>query len=609
MNPGRNCRCPVCNANVDQVGETLPMGQIGEIVRGVKEECQWLQDWLQWNNETIASRRASHQFSRTGVSSATTSPLMDPRTASPQFKGDRAARRATIHTVATDSPTLVPSSASLRQSPKLAQNRNIKAPPSLKLPPASIDLEEAKPNLLRIDTVSTVGKESGYFSTGAHPSEGYPSPREVGQDHLESPKSPSHGFFPKFSSPAEKLNFDAQEAGANTNKDSPLKHTLSARKVSTSFPHSHASPYGTIAPTHDGTKPRPDEELPLIQHATSSATSRSSIASFESTQSTARDTVRRFSTASTDPVGPATRADTHAPLSPSPLSPSPLSPSPFSPSVSPSLKGFRVKTSTRVQVGKKGTYQATAISDTCGSIALINKSDFVIFTVPVRGSDEMVRMVCCGFNDGRFGLTPQTADRFLNDPRAIKPTYVRAVMTDQILCIACAENCIDVHDSRTGERLGTLEFPQRRCWTMAMAPGGKVLAVGMETGEMLLYDAGDAGNFITTPTLIPPPTARSVNAIAFSPDSTYMSMCTSDNIIRTYRLESNVPTLLGIFDRKLDARTCRDPYYGVTGLALYLLCYSDVVHPIPRHCLLYRMPPTRIPSSLKTLHPPPQNIK
>jgi WD40 repeat protein len=589
MNPGRNCRCPTCNANADQVGETLPMGQIGEIVRGVKEECQWLQDWIQWNKD-MESRRASHQFYRPELSSATTSPLMGPHTPSPQLEGVRAARRATIHTVAsTDSPTLVPASGPSRQSPLVAQNRTVKALPSLKLPPASIDLKDAKPDLFRTETVSTVGKESGYFSIGAHGSEGHPSPHS--HNHLEPPKTPSRYPFANSSPPAEKLNFDHEEADASMINSSSLKHSVSARKVSTSFPRTRTSQYGPMTSTHDGNGTLPDEDLPLMQHATPSTASRSSVTSFESAQSTARDTVRRFSAASADPGDTTTRTDAHTPVSPSPLSPS------VSPSVSPSLRGFRVKTTTRVQVGKKGTYQATAISDTCGSTALINKSDFVIFTVPARGSDEMVRMVCCGFNDGRYGLTPQTANKFVNDPRAIKPTYLRAVMTDQILCIACAENCVDVHDAGTGERLGTLEFPQRRCWTIAMAPAGKVLAVGMETGELLLYDAGEAGNFITTPTLIPPPTAKSVNSIAFSPDSTYMSMCTSDNIIRTYRLESNVATLLGIFDRKLDPRACRDPYYGVTALALYHpFCHSDIVHPIPRHYLSCRMLQMRSPS-------------
>ena len=80
---------------------------------------------------------------------------------------------------------------------------------------------------------------------------------------------------------------------------------------------------------------------------------------------------------------------------------------------------------------------------------------------------------------------------------------------------------------------------------------------------------------------------RLVNCIAFSPDSLYMAVCTSDNIIRVFALdlELNSTTRITKYERGLTDKACRNPHYGVTSLALYyqLLTWLIIVPQIPDH--------------------------
>jgi hypothetical protein len=52
--------------------------------------------------------------------------------------------------------------------------------------------------------------------------------------------------------------------------------------------------------------------------------------------------------------------------------------------------------------------------------------------------------------DGRYGKPRGTAvnDDDLSDRGDV--TYSRAVMSDNLLCIACAESFVDIHDTLTG---------------------------------------------------------------------------------------------------------------------------------------------------------------
>ena len=146
--------------------------------------------------------------------------------------------------------------------------------------------------------------------------------------------------------------------------------------------------------------------------------------------------------------------------------------------------------------------------------------------------------------------------------------YARAAMSDTVLCIACIGNCIDIHDASTGRRIKTVSFPNLQCRALTVSPNGRFLAVGMETGEILVYDFHIEANFPPEPILIESSVAsRSVNCIAFSPDSTLMSYCSSKNVIYTYSLDTGDVLEIARYDRRLGERACREPYFGVTCLA------------------------------------------
>jgi WD40 repeat protein len=228
-----------------------------------------------------------------------------------------------------------------------------------------------------------------------------------------------------------------------------------------------------------------------------------------------------------------------------------------------------VKTTVSMRVGQKGNlYQATTISASCLSLALITPVSFTIYSIPRRGAT--FDTICYGFNDGTYGRPKEKQSKY---PRGSLPRYRQAALSDTVLCLACEEACIDIHDATTGKRRTTLTLPQP-CWTLQMSPNGKQLAIAIENGELLLYNTGPAGDFDTNPLWIIQDVEnlelRLVTCIAFSPDSKYMSVCTMDNIIRTYRLDiaSHSISWISTYNRDLTERACRDPYYGVTGLAL-----------------------------------------
>jgi hypothetical protein len=122
------------------------------------------------------------------------------------------------------------------------------------------------------------------------------------------------------------------------------------------------------------------------------------------------------------------------------------------------VKSSHLKVCTREQVGRKikGNYQATAVSDTCLTVALINTQQYSIYSIREQA---MSSLILCGFHDGRFGASSETASKSpetMANPRFFRPTYVRAVMNDHILFIAYAQSCIDNHVTPTGQRIETI---------------------------------------------------------------------------------------------------------------------------------------------------------
>jgi WD40 repeat protein len=231
-----------------------------------------------------------------------------------------------------------------------------------------------------------------------------------------------------------------------------------------------------------------------------------------------------------------------------------------------------VKTTVSMRLGQRGTlYQATTISASCHALALVTSFGFTIYSIPRSGAP--FDAICCGYSDGTYGRPREKAAK---QPRGSMSHYRQSVLGDNVLCLACDEACVDIHDSTTGKRRTILTLP-KPCWALQISPSGEHLAIAIENGELLLYSAGPAGDFDTEPLWVIQEQSnidlRLVTCIAFSSDSTYMSVCTMDNIIRTFQLDkrSDSVTWISTYNRTLPENSCRDPYYGVTGLALYFL--------------------------------------
>jgi WD40 repeat protein len=202
----------------------------------------------------------------------------------------------------------------------------------------------------------------------------------------------------------------------------------------------------------------------------------------------------------------------------------------------------------------------------------MDKTDFQIFSIP-NSADEIPPIVAEGRNNGQFRYPPYDwMKEYPAQERDFHPDYSRAAMSDSKLCISCVQNCIDIHETLTGRCLGSFQLPKAlHCWTLVLAPDEKTLAVGTVHGEVLLYNLETVGK-ATAPVTIPAKVdGKSVSCIAFSAESRYISICNSANNIYTYLLLNDAePSLISQYSRGLAETACRDPYYGVTSLSLWL---------------------------------------
>lgn len=235
------------------------------------------------------------------------------------------------------------------------------------------------------------------------------------------------------------------------------------------------------------------------------------------------------------------------------------------------VKDYRVKgVVSKERVGQKKVYQATALSPSCDLFALVTGTDFQILDISIVGKKIKTKLKSCGFNDGRFGESADTLAKSSDDlanPRGFHPDYTLAVMSDKVLCIACAQNCVDVHEISTGRRLQNLQTPEQG-QTMAISRNGEWLAIAMEKGKLQLYKVYE--HLMYSVELGSGRSAsKTINCIAFSPNSAFVSAATSENIIYTYSLGDGGATLLSQFIRRLDMSVDREPQLGITSLALY----------------------------------------
>jgi len=172
-----------------------------------------------------------------------------------------------------------------------------------------------------------------------------------------------------------------------------------------------------------------------------------------------------------------------------------------------------------------------AISTTAGglTVVLIESSSFQVLFVPQNcafKSLEDFPPVCQGKPD------PSLAQN-----QGALSTYHRAALSDNVLCIAYWEGpYIDVHDARSALRLHTIKLPQK-CDNLLLSPNGEVLAVAMDSGEVICYPIGQERRFDTMPITLPKfDTGKKVACMTFSLNSENISVCSIDAVIRTYSL-------------------------------------------------------------------------
>ena len=466
-NRGRTCGCVQCNEPVESISKPFPRGQIGYIVRRIREECQALNDSLD-SNQQITSL---HQPLPNAASEVETSPV--------DSKLEQFISHPTQSTTISDTKA-IPSTSDRGQ-------------------PFDFGHTEARPN-----------------REGATA----PYPTDI----------PTATFRPLLE---DLSNASVWENEARARAKS--RHTESIAHISQCVARYSADTVvgeldsGAPSPEGDSSSSVGSSSIPLEhKESLASLTSKTNLSDTSSVQS---------GKGKTQPV----------------------------------VQASQVKTVSSMQIGQKKLYEGTAISPTCQTIALITRTEFYTFSLPEVDTDGSITMKCCGYNDGRFGQSSKTMARCfeeLSNPRNITSDYLRAAMSDTLLCIACAQGCVDIHEISTGRRVRTLDLPSQRCSAMAMSSNEKLLAVGMENGEFLLFKIETGNNCVTTTSLIETTaTGKQVNCIAFSPNSVFMSFCTSDNNISTYNLGDSVPILVSTYNRLLDMKSCRDPYYGVTSLA------------------------------------------
>lgn len=223
--------------------------------------------------------------------------------------------------------------------------------------------------------------------------------------------------------------------------------------------------------------------------------------------------------------------------------------------------GRTLKHSHNVVNLRQGTiYQATAISETCATVALIDGSRFEIFRVPKKGEKTFEFLY-----QGEYNRLSMAENKKRSSLHTVLPP--QAAISDDVLCIA-HNNRLDFYNINT--RLPSAHLSLSECCRiLTMSPKSKLIAGGLEMGGLRLYALGTVDKF--HPILVTE-LGRGrlfVNCIAFSPNSAYISVGTSDNIIETYSLDPNssVPTFISRYDRHLSSFACSKPYFGVTGLA------------------------------------------
>jgi WD40 repeat protein len=174
----------------------------------------------------------------------------------------------------------------------------------------------------------------------------------------------------------------------------------------------------------------------------------------------------------------------------------------------------------------QSSYQTTAVSSSCKRIALVGLADFTIYDV---STSLEISIVCWGDITQRYAPQPKTAIA-----QKGPGSYYKSALTDDILAIASFETFIDIRNARSGQRINQLRLERGTCRTIGFSPDSQRLVIGLDNGDVLVYQAGIKIDFAEPPVAVG--TDSPITSIVFSHDSLLMAVCTQDNIVRAYRL-------------------------------------------------------------------------
>jgi WD40 repeat protein len=171
-----------------------------------------------------------------------------------------------------------------------------------------------------------------------------------------------------------------------------------------------------------------------------------------------------------------------------------------------------------------------AISPSCDKIALINETEFSILEIAY---DEKLKCFALQFQEICRG--PANANRPMR--------FVVGAMSDERLCLVVSQppkSRLAVYDTRTCEMQGKMKTLSKHstCHNIVMSSKGDILALALRDGTVDIYPSGLCGKFNEGRIRVPTTQARQeVKCMAISPDSSLISICSSDNTICTYRID------------------------------------------------------------------------
>lgn len=209
-------------------------------------------------------------------------------------------------------------------------------------------------------------------------------------------------------------------------------------------------------------------------------------------------------------------------------------------------------------------YEETCVSGTRNTLALVQRKHFEIYKITFVASKWRFTPICTDIEFGTDSRHPSSCWRVL------------AAMSDVAIFLAPPGKVVEVYNVE-GKLVRNIKLDDQ-CRSIVVSRCGRFVAVSTTLG-VCLYDAGTTGLFGDTDIVSSKikemdgafDDRGAANCMAFSQDSLLFSVCNSENMVYTYSVGDGTsrPKLLYEFDRKFGSANVRQPYYGISGLALY----------------------------------------